>query len=70
MAVSDCSLFMLRRPSSSGLDSITHHNGSWINPVEFNESFSFGKAPVKCVRISGDHDVSGGLCVFMEIKLE
>lgn len=25
--------------------------------------------PVKCVRISRDHDVGGGLCVFLEIKL-
>lgn len=37
--------------------------------MEFNESFSFGKKqPVKCVRISGDHDVGGGLCVVREIK--
>lgn len=37
-----CAFLMLqKRPSSSGLDSITHHNLNRINPLEFTKVFFF-----------------------------
>lgn len=56
-------LFLRRRPGSSGLDSGTHHNGSRIKPMEFNERFPSEKKKhaVKCVGISGGHDVDDEL---------
>lgn len=60
-----------RRPVSSGLDTITHHNGGRINPKEFNKGFSLWekKQTLKCVRISGGHDVRDGLQALRETKL-